>query len=171
MGFEVRRSRQDVPSLGQGIATGVLVLTSRNQHGLDPAQIRRCVQYWEALGGAERWPLDTREAGLHGSKTRFVEEAGVVFLGADVYPGRDRALARSRMSPIACLAHELGHAHRHHLGIRRPFDMPDYLIEEAEASLDGCFNAILSPTDRRDLVEDAHQQTSSWLEEATKESP
>lgn len=83
-------------------------------------------------------------------------------LGADAYPGAGRT-ANSRMSPLACLAHELAHVERHELGYDRPFDPPDSYLDEAETSLRASFVPVLSPRDREDLVEDARDRLTDWL--------
>jgi hypothetical protein len=83
----------------------------------------------------------------------------MVHLGADVMPGQ-AIDANSRMSVLACLAHELGHAERFELGYRRPIDN---LIDEAETSLRASFVSILGLKDREDLVEDARDRLIQWL--------
>jgi len=67
------------------------------------------------------------------------------------------------------LAHELAHARRFAKGYRRPFDLLSYLIEEAQTSLDASFELLLEDQDRRDLVEDANDQTAEWLNQFSKE--
>lgn len=86
-------------------------------------------------------------------------------LGSDVYPGNGTD-ARSRLSMPACLGHEMAHADRLSKGILRPYDMPDYLVEEAEASLHGSFLVGLDAAQRRMLREDARDQLDRWLREA-----
>jgi hypothetical protein len=85
-----------------------------------------------------------------------------VYLGADVDPGIGID-ANSRMSVFACLAHELAHVERFQAGYRRPVELPDVLIDEAEASLRASFTSILGPKDREDLVEDARDRLIDWL--------
>ena len=68
------------------------------------------------------------------------------------------------------LRSKLAHAQRFHRGYDRPFDMPDKRIDEAEASLDASFFAILSPLDRRLLIEDAREQLDVWLSGAEVQS-
>jgi hypothetical protein len=85
-----------------------------------------------------------------------------VLLGADALPG-DGVDANAWLSTLACLAHELAHAERSQLGYRRPMDLPDVLLDEAEASLRASFTSILSPKDRGDLVEDARDRLIQWL--------
>jgi len=63
----------------------------------------------------------------------------------------------------ACLAHELAHADRHARQIDRPFEMPDSLLEEAEASIHGSFLVSLEPSQRKLLIEDARDQLDPWL--------
>lgn len=142
------------------------MLSSRNEQGLTLAQIQTCVEAWSALGGDSVCELDTSLAQQSGSRTAFFEDRNAVVLGADAYPSRWTTLgsnARSRMSVLACLAHELAHAQRYNRGYLRPFDRLSYLIEEAQTSLDASFELILDAQDRRDLVEDAHDLTAEWL--------
>lgn len=96
------------------------------------------------------------------SRTRFKEDEERVYLGADAYPG-DGNNANSRMSTLACLAHELAHAVRFDHGYRRPFNLPDVLIDEAETSLNASFELVLGAKDREDLVEDARDRLIHWL--------
>ncbi len=70
--------------------------------------------------------------------------------------------ARSRMSEMACLAHELAHAERYRMGINRPVDQPDVFLDEAEASLHASFIEPIGLTDRQNLVEDARFQIAEW---------
>lgn len=67
------------------------------------------------------------------------------------------------MSMIACLAHELAHADRFELEFRRPIDLPDILIDEAETSLHASFMAKITTKDREDLIEDARDSLIQWL--------
>ena len=106
--------------------------------------------------------LDTSEAIQDFARTRFTEEQNKVFLGADAFPG-EGVDANSRMSTLACLAHELAHAERFRLGYRRPTDLPDVLLDEAEASLRASFTSVLRTKDREDLVEDARDRLIQWL--------
>lgn len=138
------------------------MLSSRNQEGLTEREIERCEQIWEVLGGNERCPLDASQAAASGSRTRFNQTQDVVFLGTDVMPGRG-VEARSRMSEMACLAHELAHAQRFHLGIDRPDTETANAVDEAEASLHASFMQPLSITDRHDLMEDARNQITRGL--------
>lgn len=142
------------------------MLFRRNQHGLTPEQIRTCQIAWETLAGESVCPLEVSGAVQSGSRTVFDEKHEVVFLGADAYPdprAGPQAPARTRMSVLACLAHELAHARRYRRGYRRPLSLPDALIDEAEASLDASFEVLLKWSDRRDLVQDAGDQVGAWL--------
>ncbi|MFT5130457.1 MAG: hypothetical protein ACI8W8_004088 [Rhodothermales bacterium] len=67
------------------------------------------------------------------------------------------------MSMLACLAHELAHAQRFRLDYRRPFELPDMLLDEAETSIHASFHVVLSEVDRRDLVEDGRDRLEMWL--------
>ena len=142
------------------------MLASRNQAGLTDYEVARCIEAWTALGGLEVCGLDVSVAGAPASRTEFHEASGCVRLGADAYPARLAAVgdpARCRMSLLACLAHELAHAKRHRDGFRRPYAMPDYLLDEAETSIHASFEVILSGPDRQDLIEDARDQLDEWL--------
>ncbi len=130
--------------------------------GLLQQQIDNCIAAWAVLSGGNARVLDTSEAMEHGSRTRFVQDRQVVILGADAYPGSGTS-ANSRMSMLACLAHELAHVERFEVGYSRPFNAPDNFIDEAETSLRASFTAELSPRDREDLVEDARDRLIDWL--------
>lgn len=67
------------------------------------------------------------------------------------------------MSILACLSHELAHAERYEVGISRPIELPDVLIDEAETSLHASFISVLGSQDREDLVEDARDRLIEWL--------
>jgi hypothetical protein len=138
---------------------------NRNNNGLNERQIQRCQAFWSVLGGTAVCELDISEATFAGSKTRFVAERNLVLLGSDAYPG-SAPDPRSRMSMSACLAHELAHADRYRRDIRRPYEMPDYLVEEAEASIHGSFYVGLESVQRRILIEDARDQLDRWLRES-----
>lgn len=118
------------------------------------------------LCGSDRIELDVSDAARSGSKTRFNEERRKVFLGADALPGVGSD-ANSRMSTLACLAHEFAHVERHRLGYRRPTGRPDrepdVLLDEAETSLRAAFTLVIYPRDRCDLVEDARDRLIQWL--------
>ncbi len=139
-----------------------MMLDRRNQNGLSPKQIDYCVLVWEVLGGDDVCTLDTTRASTHSSNTHFAQANNRVYLGADVYPGTGVS-PRCSMSVLACLAHELGHASRFKRGYDRPITMPDKLLDEAEASLDGSFAPVLNELDRRTLIEDARDQVERWL--------
>jgi hypothetical protein len=130
----------------------------RNQVGLTEKQIAYCIEVWAVLCADRPGAFDTSEAVQYASRTRFNEAQNTVFLGADVLPG-DGVDANARLSTLACLAH----AERFHLGYRRPTDLPDVLLDEAETSLRASFTSVLSPKDREDLVEDARDRLIQWL--------
>lgn len=125
-------------------------------------EITYCVLAWSVLCGEQPRPLILDEARSDYSLTRFVEDTNVVYLGADAYPGEGFS-ANARMSVLACLAHELSHADRFASGYRRPLEMPDRLIDEAETSLDASFHLELGSKDREDLREDARDRLTEWL--------
>lgn len=135
---------------------------SRNPHGLSQVQIEYCKLVWDVLCQGEAIPLDTAFADVAGSTTKFNEDRNIVILGADAYPGIAMD-ANSRMSVLACLAHEKAHFGRFRDGYRRPINLPDILLDEAEASLRAVFSPALSSKDKNDLAEDARDRISKWL--------
>ncbi|MFN7413959.1 MAG: hypothetical protein ACK5RT_08635 [Dolichospermum sp.] len=140
-----------------------LYLGQRNRNGLTDRPIEYCIEAWQVLCGDEDRILITDEANINSSRTRFVEDRNVVYLGADAYPGNNSS-ANSRMSVLACLAHELSHMQRFDREYRRPLDMPDILIDEAETSLNASFHIALGSKDREDLIEDARDRLIEWLD-------
>src|SRR5262247_3205344 len=134
----------------------------RNQIGLTERQIAYCVEVWAVLCADRPIAFDTSEAVQYASRTHFDEAQNTVFLGADALPG-DGVDANARLSTLACLAHELAHAERFQLGYRRPTDLPDVLLDEAETSLRASFTSILRRRNREDLVEDARDRLIQWL--------
>jgi hypothetical protein len=138
------------------------MLGARNQVGLTNDQIQRCLQTWEFLCGKVQRPLDLSEAARHGSRTRYDERRRVVILGADAYPGTGKS-ANSRLSMLACLAHELAHMLRALRGFKRPLTLPDLCLDEAETSIYAAFLKNVWPRDREDLVEDARDRLIEWL--------
>lgn len=105
--------------------TKVEMLTAgRNHTGLTEQQIEYCLEAWAVLCSDLPIELDVAEARQNFSRTRFNEGQNKVILGADAFAGQG-VDANSRMSPLACLAHELAHAERFRLGYRRPTDLPD----------------------------------------------
>ena len=146
-----------------------MTLSGRNQRGLTPQEIDRCLLAWEVLCGSQPRELIVTEAARHSSRTRFVESEGKVYLGADVFPGPG-VTANNRLSMLACLAHELAHAERFELNFRRPFAWPDNLRDEAETSLHASFHPGLSAKDQADLVEDANERLIEWIEQNRSEA-
>src|SRR5262245_10821258 len=145
-----------------------MILAGRNQVGLTVEEIERCQLMWKNLCGDRERELIIDEAHQHSSRTRFNETSGKVHLGADVKPGRGIE-ANSRMSVLACLAHELAHAERFEIGFQRPIEFPDNLIDEAETSLHASFMPVLSSTEREDLVADASDRLVQWFVERPAE--
>jgi len=141
----------------------MLIKGQRGISGLSNNQIDRCKLIWKVLDGNVSCHLDCSEATTHGSKTRFNQPGNKVILGADVIPGKGTD-SRSRMSEMACLAHELSHAERFSFGLDRDANIPHKLRDEAEASLHASWNIALSNKDRADLVEDARDLLIEWLE-------
>jgi hypothetical protein len=134
----------------------------RNQQGLTRKQIAYCVEVWAALCADQPIAFNTSEAVQYASRTRFNEDQNTVYLGADALPG-DGVDANARLSTLACLAHEFAHAERFQAGYRRPTDLPDVLLDEAETSLRASFTSLLRPKDREDLVEEARDRLIHWL--------
>ncbi len=144
-----------------------MILASRNQVGLSEREIGYCLRTWEYLCESKPRELVTVEASRHSSRTYFSERDGKVYLGADVKPGVGID-ANARMSIVSCLAHELAHAERFDLGFRRPNELPDALLDEAETSLHASFMRRLSSVDREDLIEDAWDRLNQWFVEKRK---
>ena len=140
----------------------MMLAAGRNQAGRTDQQIEYCVEVWTILRANQPTLLDISEAKQNFSRTRFNETQNKVFLGADVFPG-DGVDANSRMSTLACLAHELAHTERFQLGYHRPTDLPDVLLDEAETSLRAAFTSLLRKKNREDLVEDARDRLIQWL--------
>lgn len=140
----------------------MLILAARNQVGLTAKEIEYCIKAWEVLCGTRKRVLITSGATNHSSRTRFLQNQNVVYLGADVKPGGGIE-ANSRMSILACLAHELAHAERYEMGFDRPIILPDMFLDEAETSLHASYNPVLGSRDRRDLIEDAQERIVQWL--------
>lgn len=139
-----------------------MILSGRNQAGLTDREIEYCVKAWELLCEDRKIEIVTTGAAKHSSRTRFNETDGKVHLGADVKPGNGIE-ANSRMSMLACLAHELAHAERLKLGFQRSVTLPDCLIDECETSLHASFHPVLNSKDREDLIEDARDRLNQWL--------
>ena len=158
-------TNRDAPTLaGTSRDTGWprMLTGGRNQVGLTEKQIEYCLEAWAVLCGDLPIDLDTSEAARNSSRTRFTEERNKVLLGADALPG-EAVDAVSRMSTLACLAHELAHVERFRLGYRRPVQLPDVLLDEAETSLRASFTSVLRMKDREDLIEDARDRVIQWL--------
>ncbi|MCP4702232.1 MAG: hypothetical protein GY862_36040 [Gammaproteobacteria bacterium] len=139
-----------------------MINAGRNSIGLTDRQIQVASNAWNILCGDKQIPFDTIEASQPFSVTRFNEAQHKVFLGANAFPGNGTD-ANSRLSLLACLAHELAHAERFSVGYRRPLGLPDVLIDEAETSLRACFTSVLNMKDREDLVEDSRDRLIEWL--------
>jgi hypothetical protein len=134
----------------------------RNEIGLTERPIAHGVEAWAVLCAERPITFGTSEAVQYASRTRFSEAQNTVFLGAEALPG-DGVDAHARLSTLACLAHEVAPAARCHLDSRRPTNLPDGLLDEAETSLRAAFTSLRSPKDREDLVEDARDRLIQWL--------
>ncbi len=141
------------------------MLGSRNQIALTAQQIASCQRAWQVLCGEQARTLIVSEAALFGSRTRFNADKNVVYLGADAFASMFAASANSRMSMLACLAHELAHMERFEAGYVRPYTGQGRLLDEAETSIRASFAPALSSRDRADLVEDAKDRLLDWLAE------
>lgn len=136
----------------------------RNKIGLTMRQIEQCQIAWRIICGQETGvELDISYADKNSSRTRFIEKKCKVMLGADVLPGDNVVDANSRMSLLACLAHEFAHSERYLAGYERPTDSPDFLIDEAETSLHASFITVLKRKDREDLREDAYERLIQYF--------
>jgi hypothetical protein len=141
-----------------------MVPAARNQIGLSAREIEHCLDAWKVLCGEQEIELVIGKASSYASLTYFNESDGKVYLGANAKPG-NAVDVNSRMSILACLAHELAHAERFELEFRRPFALPDKLIDESETSLHASFHPVLNSKDREDLIEDARDRLINWLAE------
>ncbi|EHK4786527.1 hypothetical protein [Vibrio parahaemolyticus] len=156
----------------------------RNQKGLDQAEIDRVNMMWEfvsptsttrhetlessILSGFEV-SLDLSNATVSGSKTVYSETTNTIRVGSDILPGVGPVgCANSLMSALACLCHELSHAHRFHMGFRRPIEGIDVNLDEAETSIHASYMPFLSPGERNHLVEDAQQRLDVWINGGTR---
>lgn len=157
----------------------------RNEHGLDATQIDRVKMIWEFITQPDEndsdnsieqsklaglvVALDLSRANEHNSTTVYLEERGIVRLGANAYPsnGGDQS-ANGRMSVLACLCHEYSHAQRYHLGFRRPLEGIGMLLDEAETSIHASHMPVLHDRDREDLVDDASERLNCWKKEFAK---
>jgi hypothetical protein len=140
------------------------VWPERNTMPLSPAQIEYCEQAWAVIIDSELpIPLDISRAAVASTLTGYSERDRTVYLGTNAFPNAQAATANARLSVLACLAHEYGHAQRHALGILRPNTLPDLLLDEAETSIHASFHPVVRPIDREDLVEDARDRLTTWL--------
>jgi len=76
---------------------------------------------------------------------------------------QDHRTNRRRVALDASTSSEKAHVERFRLGYRRPTDLPDVLLDEAETSLRASFTSILRTKNREDLVEDARDRLIQWL--------
>lgn len=95
-------------------------------------------------------------------RTRFVvetqegDEVGMVYFGADVYPGTSVLDPNSALSMKAAVAHEISHHHRWKDATELPLGQLIHL-DEAQTSLDAAlrFAGSLSPHEIQQLIRDA----------------
>lgn len=140
------------------------VWPDRNTEALPPGQVEHCQTVWALItDGGRAVPLDVSRASTPFTTTGYGETHHTVYLGANAYPNPMAVDANSRLSVLACLAHEYAHAERHARGYQRPKMLPDLLLDEAEASIYASFHPALGRKDREDLVEDARDQLIKWL--------
>jgi len=131
---------------------------------LRPEQVEYCQMAWALItNGGLAVPLDVSRASSGFTTTGYSERDRTVYLGANAYPNVMAVDANSRLSVLACLAHEYAHAERHGLGYERPKVLPDVLLDEAEASIHASFHPVLAHKDREDLVEDARDRLIKWI--------
>ncbi|MDM8544260.1 hypothetical protein QUF90_24545 [Desulfococcaceae bacterium HSG9] len=148
-----------------------MIAAGRNKKGLTERQVEQCQLAWKIIcGGETRVKLDTSEAHKNMSRTRFIEKECKVVLGADVLPGENVVDVNSRMSLLACLAHEFAHAERYLSGYDRPVKSPNFLIDEAETSLHASFITVINKKDREDLREDAYFRLTEYLKIRSNEN-
>jgi len=150
----------------------------RNTKGLDQESIERVKMIWGYIvdigsgdsleGGAlENFSvqLDVSNAHKDNSRTTFSSQTNTIKIGADALPGSNKTCANSRMSVLACLCHELSHAHRYHMGFRRPYEGDTMHLDEAETSIHASYIPELHYNDRYDLIEDSILRLNDWKEE------
>jgi hypothetical protein len=106
-----------------------MLISLRNQSALTDRQILFCQYAWANLGNV--CPLVISEAPKPGSQTRFNEDKRIVLLGANAFPGGGLD-GLTRMSVLACLAHEKAHFERFMMGYDRPTNIPELYLDEAE---------------------------------------
>ncbi len=137
----------------------------RNTEALAPEQIAHCQRAWALVtdGGLDV-PLDVTRASTGCTLTAYNEAERTVYLGANALPHESAVTANARLSLLACLAHEYAHAERHSLRYGRPKVLPDMLLDEAETSIHASFHPVLRRKDREDLVEDARDRLTKWLD-------
>jgi hypothetical protein len=100
-------------------------------------------------------------------RTRFVvevddgQEVGIVYYGADVYPGPVVVDPNAALSMQAAAAHEISHFHRWQDNTELPLGAHAHL-DEACTSLDAAlrFSEQLTPHEIQQLVRDALQRLS-----------
>jgi hypothetical protein len=102
----------------------------RNTGPLRPEQVEYCQMAWALItNGGLAVPLDVSRASSGFTTTRYGERDRTVYLGANAYPNVMAVDANSRLSVLACLAHEYAHAERHGFGYERPKVLPDVLLD------------------------------------------
>ena len=143
---------------------------NRNTRPLNNEEIKLCVNIWRNLdNGRKLAKIDTRRAKNANSETVFVPSTRTVILGANVFPHPNGTNPLQRLSVKACLAHEFAHADRQRLGINRPMKLPEYLIEESEASLHASFYGDLTNIDIDELRSLAFERLRQYHEAARKD--
>lgn len=140
----------------------------RNQKGLSAVELARCEMVWCVLIDAQdekfrvEPSLDVSHATTDFTVTVYDERTNTVRVGANVLPGLGSE-ACERLSLTACLAHELAHAQRFFAGMRRSFDFPDSLLDEAETSLWAAHLVPLLDSEVEDLIDDSRSRLAHWL--------
>jgi hypothetical protein len=140
-------------------ASGSLA-SGRSNVPLSDAQIRSVSTTF--LGLDRTVPFKHDPAG----RTRFVveqddsgDEVGIVYFGADVYPGANVVDPNSALSMQAAVAHEISHFHRWKDATELPLGEHVHL-DEAQTSLDAAlrFAATLSAHEIQQLMRDSVQR-------------
>ncbi|MGE3724512.1 MAG: hypothetical protein AB7I41_03110 [Candidatus Sericytochromatia bacterium] len=137
-----------------------MINDDRNKIGLNERTIQNCIVAWEVLGGNQFCELDTSFAHIHSSQTKFIQNQNKVILGADVLPGNGTS-AHSRISLLACLAHEKAHAERFN-SFRLDRDVEER--DEAETNIHASWEVVLSPVDKESLIAASVELLEIWLE-------
>ncbi|MDR2869451.1 MAG: hypothetical protein LBV04_03280 [Deferribacteraceae bacterium] len=129
-----------------------MIKTKRNTQALSQAQIDYCETVWDVLKeGHDFIRLDCTRASQPASLTSYKPDDKTIYVGANVFPAINTTDPHASLSVLACLAHELAHAERDKLCIRRNMQGIEYYIEEVEACLHASCYLVLNDYDRQQL--------------------